>query len=292
MAAFGPILAKPVSPEWLREVVRHLLNTRSPGERERERSIRVWEQIREWSGLRRRTVCAACAAPLTFAESSSPTFHERLSMQFGQLLLGAAMLGAAACGGGSTNPNPPPPGGGATQTLATIRVTNPTVALAAGATATLVAEALDAAGRVISGATGYTYSSSAPGVAELQGDGAVLAVSAGTATITVSLARNGVTATSTAAVTVTGSLPGAATVNVGAGGLTFTPPTLVVARNASVTFAFAPVNHNVTFRTVVGAPTNVPNTTAASVVRAFAAAGDFPYDCSLHAGMTGMVMVR
>lgn len=212
-------------------------------------------------------------------------------MKCGQLLMTVATLGFVACGGGSTNPNPGPPAG-TPAPLSTIRVTTPTVALAAGATATLVSEALDAGGRVIAGATGFTYSSSAANVAEPLGDGAILAISAGTATITVSLTRNGVTATSTVAVTVTGSLPGAATVNVGAGGLTFTPPTLVVARNASVTFAFAPVNHNVTFRTVAGAPTNIPNTITTSVVRAFASSGDFPYDCSLHAGMTGMVMVR
>ncbi len=211
-------------------------------------------------------------------------------MKFGQMLLTVATVGVVACGGGSTPPTPPV--GGTTQTLSTIRVTTPTVALAAGATATLVAEALDAGGRVIAGATGYTYSSSTPAVAELQGDGGVLAISAGTATVTVTLTRNGVTATSTAVVTVTGSLPGAATVNVGVGGLTFTPPTLVVARNANVTFAFAPVNHNVTFRTVAGAPASIPNTTSSSVVRAFASAGDFPYDCTLHTGMTGMVMVR
>lgn len=210
-------------------------------------------------------------------------------MKFGQMLLSAATFGVVACGGGSTTPTPP--AGGTTQTLSTIRVTTPTVALAAGATATLVAEALDAGGRVISGATGYTYASSAPAVAESQGDGSVLGLSAGTATISVSLTRNGVTATSSAAVTVTGALATAATVNAGTGGLVFTPPTLVVARNANVTFAFTGL-HNVTFRTVTGAPSNIPNTSAASVARAFPTAGNFPYDCTLHTGMTGMVMVR
>ncbi len=210
-------------------------------------------------------------------------------MKFGQMLLSVATVGMVACGGGSTTPTPLT--GGTTQTLSTIRVTTPTVALAAGAAATLVAEALDAGGRVISGATGYTYASSAAGVAELQGDGSVLAISAGTATITVSLTRDGVTATSTAVVTVTGALAAAATVSAGTGGLIFAPASLVVARNANVTFAFAGL-HNVTFRTVTGAPTNIPNTTAASVTRAFPTAGNFPFDCTLHTGMTGMVMVR
>ena len=69
-------------------------------------------------------------------------------------------------------------------------------------------------------------------------------------------------------------------------------PGTVVARNASVTFAFAPVNHNVTFRTVAGAPTSIATSIGTRVVRAFASSGDFRDGCSLHAGMTGMVMVR
>jgi plastocyanin len=210
-------------------------------------------------------------------------------MKFSQLFITASILGLAACGG-SSDPAPTPPVGN-TQTLATIRITNSALALAAGSTATLVPEALDAAGRVIAGVTGYTFTSSAAGVAEAQTDGAVLAIGAGTATITASVARNGVTATATATVSVTGSLPATATV-VAAPDRTFAPANLVVARNASVTFSFGTLLHNVVFRTAAGAPTDIPNNASATVVRPFPSAGDFTYDCSLHAGMTGKVTVR
>ena len=202
-----------------------------------------------------------------------------------------SIVGLAACGGGGdggTSPTPVNPG----QKLATIRVTNPTVSLNAGSSVTIAAQALDAAGAVITSASGYTFTSSAPAIAEVQSDGAILGIGAGTATITASLTRDGVTATSTATVTVTGTLPAAASVVAGDANNTFTPPTLVVARNANVTFTFGALQHNVTFGSATGAPANIPNTTAASLVRTFTTAGDFAYDCTLHAGMTGKVVVR
>lgn len=212
-------------------------------------------------------------------------------MKVMHLFLSACVLGATACGGGSgsTTPTPNP---NPAQRLATIRVTNAAIALGAGSLATLTTEALDASGRVIQGATGYTYASSASGVAEIQGNGSVLGISAGSATINVSLTRDGVTANSSATVTVTGSLPVSAAVVAGNADQTFAPPTVVVARNANVTFTFGALLHNVSFRSANGAPANVPSSTNASIARAFPTAGDFTYDCSLHAGMTGMVVVR
>jgi plastocyanin len=73
---------------------------------------------------------------------------------------------------------------------------------------------------------------------------------------------------------------------------TFSPGAVTVARGAVVTWAFAALPHNVTFRGTPGAPANVPTTTNAEVARTFATAGTFPYDCTLHAGMTGTVVVQ
>ena len=211
-------------------------------------------------------------------------------MKMMQLFVGASLLGLTACGGGgggTTNPPITP-----AKTLATIRIPTSTVALQAGGSATLTPEALDASGSVISGATGYTYSSSASSIAEVQPTGTVLGIGAGSAVITASLTRDGVTATSTATVTVTGTLPATAAVIAGNADQTFTPPTLVVAKNASVTFTFGALAHNVTFGSTAGAPASVPTTTNASVARAFPTVGDFTYDCTLHAGMKGAVLVR
>lgn len=204
------------------------------------------------------------------------------------LIAGLSLAGLTACGGSSTTSTPPPV---VIQTLSTIRLASSSVALTAGATSTLTPEALDATGKVIAGATGYTFASSASNIAESRGGGVLLGIRAGTSTITVSLTRDGVTATSTATVTVTGALPATATVAAGTD-RTFAPPSIVVARNANVTFAIGSLTHNVTFRGTTGAPAGIANTSSANVDRVFDTAGDFAYDCTLHAGMTGTVVVR
>lgn len=213
-------------------------------------------------------------------------------MKVVHLTLSLSLLTLTACGGGGGSSTPTTPITPVTQKLATIRLPSASLSLAAGAITTLAPTALDASGATIAGVTGYTYSSGTTTVAEAQATGSVIGIGAGSSVITVSLTRDGVTATATTTVAVTGSLPTTATVAAGASDLTFTPPTLVVARNASVTYSFGALTHNVTFRTATGAPTNVPNSASTTVARVFQTNGDFTYDCTIHAGMTGMVLVR
>ncbi len=73
---------------------------------------------------------------------------------------------------------------------------------------------------------------------------------------------------------------------------TFSPSTLTVAKGTTVTFTFQGTQHNVNFANVAGAPSNIGNTANAGVQRLFATAGTFGYDCSLHSGMTGKVVVN
>lgn len=73
---------------------------------------------------------------------------------------------------------------------------------------------------------------------------------------------------------------------------TFTPSTLTVAKGTTVTFTFQATTHNVNFANTAGAPANIPNTANSGVQRLFANAGTFGYDCSLHSGMTGTVIVN
>lgn len=210
-------------------------------------------------------------------------------MKIPSLLMSLALVATVACDGddGTTTPPPPP----AAQTLASISLATSTFALTAGQSATLVPQALDASGAVISGVTGFTFTSSEPTVAEVQSSGAVLAVGAGAAVVTVSVTRDGVTATAPADFTVTGTLPSAVTVVAGNASNDFTPPSVAVALDAAVTFSFGARVHNVTHGTT-GAPANIPNTSNANVIQNFATAGDFTYDCTLHPGMQGMVIVR
>lgn len=82
------------------------------------------------------------------------------------------------------------------------------------------------------------------------------------------------------------AVTGSATANV------FTPATVTVARGGTVTWTMGARPHNVTFRGTAGAPADVPTTTSGSAARTFATDGTFPYDCTLHDGMTGTVVVR
>ncbi len=85
--------------------------------------------------------------------------------------------------------------------------------------------------------------------------------------------------------------PQAVTVTGSANANVFTPASVTVARGGTVTWTMGARPHNATFRGTAGAPADVPTTTNASVSRTFATAGSFPYDCTLHDGMTGTVIV-
>ena len=206
-------------------------------------------------------------------------------------VLGAgALLVAAACGGGGSDggtTNPPP-----TQTLGEIRPSVTSLALTAGQSATITVTALNTSGGTITNAGTPSFTTRSATVAEVTAQGVVFAVAAGTTSIDVSLSFGGVTKTASVAVVVTGTLGATATVAAGSASNTFQPQVVGVARGGSVTWSFAALEHNVNFSGGGGAPANIPNTTNASVSRTFGTAGNFPYDCSLHAGMTGTVIVR
>ena len=92
--------------------------------------------------------------------------------------------------------------------------------------------------------------------------------------------------------TPTNPAPSAATVEAGGSSNTFTPAQVTVARGGTVTWTFGARVHNVTFAAATGAPQNVPNSSNVQVARTFPTAGSFPYDCTLHNGMTGSVVVQ
>jgi plastocyanin len=73
----------------------------------------------------------------------------------------------------------------------------------------------------------------------------------------------------------------------------FTPATVSIGVGGTVTFAFGAVAHNVFFdNSVSGAPDPIPGTNAnMSEARTFTSAGTFEYDCHIHPGMKGTVVV-
>jgi plastocyanin len=199
-------------------------------------------------------------------------------------------LAAAACGGGGSDggtTNPPP-----TQTLGEIRPTPANVNLTAGQSTTINVAAINTNGGTISNAGTPTFTTQAANIAEVNAQGVVFGVSAGTTSIAISLSFGGVTKTASVPVVVTGTLGTTATVTASSASNIFQPQIVGVARGGSVTWSFSAVEHNVTFSGGGGAPANIPNTVNASVSRTFGTAGNFPYDCSIHAGMTGTVIVR
>lgn len=197
---------------------------------------------------------------------------------------------SAACGGGGGGDD----GGGNTgpqQTLAEIRPSQTSVSLTAGQSTTIAVTALNTSGATIANAGNASFTTRSANVAEVNAQGVVFGVAAGTTTIDISLTFGGITKTATVPVVVTGTLGTTATVTASSAANVFQPQIVGVARGGSVTWSFGAVEHNVTF-SGGGGPANISNTTNSSVSRTFASAGNFPYDCTLHAGMTGTVIVR
>jgi plastocyanin len=152
--------------------------------------------------------------------------------------------------------------------------------------------AYDASNQVIANPGTPTFTSSAPTVAEVDGTGTVLAVSAGTAQVTVRLTFGGVSKAAEVPVTVIGALPNDANVVASSSDYVFTPATVVVHRGGSVTWNFGLLEHTVTFSGGTGSPTNITAGYSTSVSRTFATAGDYSYVCTIHSGMGGKVVVR
>ena len=179
------------------------------------------------------------------------------------------------------------------QVFAALGVSAAAPSIGIGATSAVTAVARDAKGASITGAAGtVTYATSAATVAIVNAAGVVTGITPGAATITASLTSSGVTATGTAAITVTApaSSPTTATISaVTAFG--FTPASATVAVGGTANWTIGATNHNVTFSTA-GAPTNIATTNNTTTARTFPTAGTFAYVCSLHAGMTGSILVQ
>ena len=79
-------------------------------------------------------------------------------------------------------------------------------------------------------------------------------------------------------------------------GSAFSPSSLTISPNDTIRFHFAigaeGKGHDVTFDKTAGAPANIPVTDSGVVARVFTVRGSFHYNCYVHPGMTGDVIVQ
>lgn len=198
----------------------------------------------------------------------------------------AAMLlaSAIACGGGGTVAPP------ATATVTSVVVSPATPSISVGQSVQLNA----AVSGTNNPSTGVTWQSGDVSKVTVSAAGVAVGVAAGAGVQVCAKSALDAAKTGCASVTVTsaaGSFPSTASVTASAA-LAFTPAAVDIAAGGTVGFTFASVTHNVNFGATAGAPANVPNTASAVVSRQFNTAGTFAYQCTLHAGMTGSVIVH
>ena len=179
------------------------------------------------------------------------------------------------------------------QEFASLELTpNPGNVSVAG-TLQLVATGKDPGGSALPSIGTVTYTSSDVSKATVDADGLVSGVAAGDVDITAEATVNAVTQTATASLTVgTQTFPLTADVVAGNTTQTFTPPSVDIADGGVVTWSFGQLGHNVTFGAQAGAPNNIATSVNTTAPRTFNTPGTFNYNCTVHPGMSGTVIVH
>jgi len=194
----------------------------------------------------------------------------------------------SACGGGGDGGTQPPP-----QTVFTALTVSPAnPALVEGDTLQLSATPRDQNGAAMAGLPPASFALTTGTSVSVSATGRVVALDPGGSTVTASLTSGGTTRTATSTPNVS-ALGNTAEVTASGAGQTFSPDTVKIAVNGTVTWTFPGPNiHNVTFESPQNAALNIGNSSSGSVPRTFTAAGVHGYRCTLHGGMTGAVVVR
>ena len=174
--------------------------------------------------------------------------------------------------------------------VASVAITGASGSFATGTSVQLTAAAFDAGGAQIASPGTFSWSSSAPSVATVDQAGKVSTLAAGTTNISATV----VGVTGTAALTVS-SLAVASKDSIFTTPTTFTPSFLTITQGSAVTFVFGGgVAHNAIFRASnpAGSPSDIQIATNQTFTRTFASKGTFNFDCTVHPGMVGTVVVQ
>lgn len=188
----------------------------------------------------------------------------------------AATLVLAACGAS----DPPAP------TVFSVIITAPKQTIAVGEPVQLTTTARDVNGVTIGGAQ-ITYATSSATILSVNATGRVLGLAPGNGVIT---ATSGGQTSQPFVIQV---LPGNVAGVVSMQSNLFSPFQVSIRVGETVLFDFPPEPHNVIFAQRTGRPADIPTPSSLPgfVTRTFTTAGTFPYDCTLHPGMSGQVIV-
>ena len=190
-----------------------------------------------------------------------------------------AVLAAACSGGDSTSPG----------VLTSILLIAPAGTINIGATVQLMASPRDQRGNTLSATLSWNSSNSS--VATVSANGLVTGLTAGTTSITA--ASGSVTATPIVINVISsgGAFPLSAIVYMP--GNIYSPFVTDIARTGTVEFIFPPDPHNVIFaKGMAGTPADIDILANTTRSRQFNTVGTFSYDCTVHPGMTGIVVVH
>jgi plastocyanin len=181
-----------------------------------------------------------------------------------------------------------------TQEFASLELTPDPGTVLVGGTLQLLATAHDPGGAALpAGGTAIFTSSDETKATVNAASGLVSGLAAGTTQITAQVSRGGVDRSDVAAITVsTQTFPSAASVVAGNATQTFTPPSVDISSGGTVTWTFGQLTHNVTFGAQAGAPLNIVTSVNTMEPRTFNTVGTFGYNCTIHPGMSGTVVVH
>lgn len=185
-------------------------------------------------------------------------------------------VAVAACGGDGPTSN---------DGIASVQMNANAITLFEGQTEQLAALARDASGTPVASPPVTTWSSGNNGIATVTQSGVVMAVANGQTDVFATIGSK----RGTTRVTV-GQPP--LSVLVSMPGNSFTPFTSTIKVGGVVRFEFPQTAHNVVFETKAGVPQDIAVPVSnQTITRTFNVVGLFPYDCTIHDGMTGEVNV-
>lgn len=186
------------------------------------------------------------------------------------------VLAGVACGGSDPV---------SSSVVAAVQITTQLGTLRPGQTSQFAATAVNASGNTITNSGAVAWNSLDPAILSVNSTGLATANTAGTTSITATV--QGVTGTRVVTVLAVGA--GAI---VTMPGNSFIPAEVTIRVGEQVFFEFPQVSHNVIFERKTGAPQDIQQARNVTIGRTFSVAGQFPYDCTLHPGMVGLVHVN